>query len=156
MRTAIALAAPRARPLSRASTRCAASKKAARKGKKAVGVVKPPPSDDVVASRADEDDASSAPAAPAASYGGLGYDGDNFIPYGNTSGAALRITDVMLSVGDVDLLSEASCAVMPGQVVGLVGGERMREIHAVEVHRGETERAGWGDRDLERARGGLL
>ena len=28
----------------------------------------------------------------------------------------------MLSVGDVDLLSEASCAVMPGQVVGLVGG----------------------------------
>jgi ATPase subunit of ABC transporter with duplicated ATPase domains len=58
----------------------------------------------------------------AASYGGLGYDGDNFIPYGNTSGAALRITDVMLSVGDVDLLSEASCAVMPGQVVGLVGG----------------------------------
>jgi len=57
-----------------------------------------------------------------ASYGGLGYDGDNFIPYGNTSGAALRITDVMLSVGDVDLLSEASCAVMPGQVVGLVGG----------------------------------
>ena len=52
----------------------------------------------------------------------MGYDGDNFIPYGNTSGAALRITDVMLSVGDVDLLSEASCAVMPGQVVGLVGG----------------------------------
>jgi ATPase subunit of ABC transporter with duplicated ATPase domains len=122
MRAARALAAPHARPLSRASTRCAASKKAARKGKKAGGVVKPPPSDDVVASRPVEDDASIAPAAPAASYGGLGYDGDNFIPYGNTSGAALRITDVMLSVGDVDLLSEASCAVMPGQVVGLVGG----------------------------------
>ena len=28
----------------------------------------------------------------------------------------------MLSVGDVDLLTEASVAVMPGQVVGLVGG----------------------------------
>jgi hypothetical protein len=118
-----ARAAPCARPLLRTSTRCAASKKAARKGKKAGGVAKPqPPSDDVVELQTADEDVSAAQAAQAASYGGLGFDGDNSIPYGNTSGAALRITDVMLSVGDVDLLSEASCAVMPGQVVGLVGG----------------------------------
>jgi len=47
---------------------------------------------------------------------------DAKIPYGNASGAALRMSDVMLSVADTDLLFEANMEVMPGQVVGLVGG----------------------------------
>ena len=58
----------------------------------------------------------------AANYGGLGYDGDNAIPYGDTSGASVKITDAMLSVGDVDLLSNASVLIMRGQKVALVGG----------------------------------
>lgn len=63
-----------------------------------------------------------AEAASAENYGGLGYDGDNAIPYGHTSGASIKISDAMLSVGDVDLLSNASVLVMPGQKVALVGG----------------------------------
>ena len=63
-----------------------------------------------------------AEAASAENYGGLGYDGDNAIPYGDTSGASIKISDAMLSVGDVDLLSNASVLVMPGQKVALVGG----------------------------------
>ena len=67
--------------------------------------------------------AAEAPAAASAeNYGGLGYDGDNAIPYGDTSGASIKISDAMLSVGDVDLLSNASVLVMPGQKVALVGG----------------------------------
>jgi ATPase subunit of ABC transporter with duplicated ATPase domains len=61
-------------------------------------------------------------ASSAENYGGLGYDGDNAIPYGDTSGASIKITDAMLSVGDVDLLSNASVLIMPGQKVALVGG----------------------------------
>ena len=63
-----------------------------------------------------------AEAASAENYGGLGYDGDNAIPYGDTSGASIKISDAMLSVGDVDLLSNASVLIMPGQKVALVGG----------------------------------
>ena len=66
--------------------------------------------------------AAAAPASSAENYGGLGYDGDNAIPYGDTSGASIKITDAMLSVGDVDLLSNASVLIMPGQKVALVGG----------------------------------
>ena len=67
--------------------------------------------------------AAEAPAAASAeNYGGLGYDGDNAIPYGDTSGASIKISDATLSVGDVDLLSNASVLVMPGQKVALVGG----------------------------------
>ena len=106
-----------------------ASKKAARKGKggKPTGTSAPPrrggDGDDVVdASVVDGDGATASKAVPKASYGGLGYEEDVAVPYGQTSGAALKIEDVMLSVGDVDLLVEASAAVMPGQKVGLVGG----------------------------------
>lgn len=64
------------------------------------------------------------PAAPARSLERKPRDDhdDVVIPYGNASGAALRMTEVMLSVADTDLLSEANMEVMPGQVVGLVGG----------------------------------
>ena len=66
--------------------------------------------------------AAAPPAASAENDGGLGYDSDNAIPYGDTSGASIKITDAMLSVGDVDLLSNASVLIMPGQKVALVGG----------------------------------
>jgi ABC-type glutathione transport system ATPase component len=112
----------------RRSTITCASKKAARKAKGAPKQkAQPPPvqkvddSVDVTSSSADSNP-DVTPTPEVNPYSSAGYEGDNFIPYGNTSGAALRITDVMLSVGDVDLLTEASVAVMPGQVVGLVGG----------------------------------
>jgi ABC-type dipeptide/oligopeptide/nickel transport system ATPase subunit len=44
------------------------------------------------------------------------------IPYGDASGAALALRDVMLSVADTDLLNDGCVTVMKGQVVGLVGG----------------------------------
>ena len=112
----------------RRSTITCASKKAARKAKGAPKQkAQPPPvqkvddSVDVTSSSADSNP-DVTPTPEVNPYSSAGYEGDNLIPYGNTSGAALRITDVMLSVGDVDLLTEASVAVMPGQVVGLVGG----------------------------------
>ena len=117
----------------RTSTITRASKKAARKSKAAPKQKAQPPgtkADDVAragddfAVERDEPSKKTADSAVAVkdAYSSAGYEGDNFIPYGNTSGAALRITDVMLSVADVDLLSEASVAVMPGMKVGLVGG----------------------------------
>ena len=113
----------------RRSTITCASKKAARKAKGAPKQkAQPPPvqkvddSVDVTTSASADSNPDVSPTPEANPYSSAGYEGDNFIPYGNTSGAALRITDVMLSVGDVDLLTEASVAVMPGQVVGLVGG----------------------------------
>jgi len=44
------------------------------------------------------------------------------VPYGDASGAALLLKDVMLSVADTDLLNFGCATVMKGQVVGLVGG----------------------------------
>ena len=110
----------------RRSTITCASKKAARKAKGAPKQkAQPPPVqkvDDSVDVTTSDSNPDVTPTPEVNPYSSAGYEGDNFIPYGNTSGAALRITDVMLSVGDVDLLTEASVAVMPGQVVGLVGG----------------------------------
>ena len=113
---------------------CAAGKKARKKSaalkNKAPKVEAPPvrTSDDVDVSAKPSsavETETTTPATPTAStenYGGLGYDGDNAIPYGDTSGASVKITDAMLSVGDVDLLSNASVLIMPGQKVALVGG----------------------------------
>lgn len=92
---------------------CKAGKKAGRKGKgKAPDAPTTTPTDTNAAS------ASGSHAVATTT----GNDDDAKIPYGDASGAAMTLTDVMLSVADTDLLNEGCATVMKGQVVGLVGG----------------------------------
>jgi ABC-type cobalamin/Fe3+-siderophores transport system ATPase subunit len=100
---------------------CKAGKKAGRKGKKSTG------------NSNDSNDAAAASSATAATTGGgtatmtrpsaaAADENAVKIPYGDASGAALALRDVMLSVADTDLLNDGCVTVMKGQVVGLVGG----------------------------------
>lgn len=104
---------------------CKAGKKAGRKGSKAAsptgnGVI---PDDNA----GDGNESSTARAAAttatatATKQSSSAEDGLK-IPYGDASGAALVLRDVMLSVADTDLLNDGCAMVMKGQVVGLVGG----------------------------------
>lgn len=98
---------------------CKAGKKAGRKGKKAAS----PTSNDDVPNDNDVDTArSAATTATTTATNSSSPEDDLKIPYGDASGAALVLRDVMLSVADTDLLNDGCATVMKGQVVGLVGG----------------------------------
>lgn len=92
---------------------CKAGKKAGRKGKNAA----PSTSNDDIPN----DNGGDAARSAAATIGSSPED-DLKIPYGDASGAAMVLRDVMLSVADTDLLNDGCATVMKGQVVGLVGG----------------------------------
>lgn len=59
--------------------------------------------------------------APPQTKAAKGGPAEPTIPRGATAGAALVVENVTLQAGDVDIMTDVSATVMPGQRVGLVG-----------------------------------
>jgi ATPase subunit of ABC transporter with duplicated ATPase domains len=102
-----------------ATVTCKAGKKGARKAKSAPP---PPPKTNDASSRAGTTPTTTTPKPTTTPPKRRSEEDELRVPYGDASGAAMKLTDVMLSVADTDLLRDGSMTVMKSQVVGLVGG----------------------------------